>query len=177
MEPHYKTVGVVGTGAMGRGIAQIAAQAGSKVILFDAKTSAATEALAELLAQWDKLVTKGRMEPDKAAACKGRVVAASQLTDLAPCDLIVEAIVERLDVKKTLFAELESVVSAQTVLATNTSSLSVTAIAAELKHAQRVAGYHFFNPVPLMKVVEVIAGLRTDAQVCTALAGYARQMG
>ena len=162
---------------MGRGIAQIAAQAGSKVILFDARPSASAQALDELFTQWDKLVAKGRLDNDKAAACKGRVAAAAQLSELAACDLVVEAVVEQLDVKKSLFAELEGVVSARAVLATNTSSLSVTAIAAALKHPQRVAGYHFFNPVPLMKVVEVIAGLRTDAQVCVALAGYARQMG
>ena len=90
---------------------------------------------------------------------------------------MVEAVVERLDVKQALFAQLESIVAPAAVLATNTSSLSVTAIAAKLIHPQRFAGYHFFNPVPLMKVVEVIAGLKTDAAVCQQLCGYAKQMG
>ncbi|MEP6792388.1 MAG: 3-hydroxyacyl-CoA dehydrogenase, partial [Ramlibacter sp.] len=93
------------------------------------------------------------------------------------CDLVVEAIVERLDVKKALFAQLEDIVRTDCVLATNTSSLSVTAIAAALKHPQRFAGYHFFNPVPLMKVVEVIAGLKTDPAVCARLSEFATQMG
>ena len=162
---------------MGRGIAQIAVQSGSKVKLFDIHAGAGIQAVSELSAQWDKLVAKGRLESSFAIACKTRVVLASSLSDLADCDLVVEAVAERLDVKKALFAELEGVVSSQAVLVTNTSSLSVTAIAAGLQHPRRFAGYHFFNPVPVMKVVEVIAGLKTDAQVCAALARYARQMG
>ena len=177
MKPIYKTVGIVGTGAMGRGIAQIAAQAGSIVKLMDNQAGAAEKAREAICAQWDKLVEKGRMETTAATSHKASLLTAGTLADLADCDLIVEAIVERLDVKKALFAELEAIVSAQTVLATNTSSLSVTAIAAALKHPERFAGYHFFNPVPLMKVVEVIAGLKTDDAVCSALADYARQMG
>jgi 3-hydroxybutyryl-CoA dehydrogenase len=177
MKPIYKTVGIVGTGAMGRGIAQIAAQAGSVVKLMDNQAGAAEKAREAICAQWDKLLEKGRMETTAATSHKASLLTAGTLADLADCELIVEAIVERLDVKKALFAELEAIVSAQTVLATNTSSLSVTAIAAALKHPERFAGYHFFNPVPLMKVVEVIAGLKTDEAVCGALASHARQMG
>ncbi len=162
---------------MGRGIAQIAAQAGSTVKLFDSQPDASHKARAELLAQWDKLVSKNRLDPGSADGHKARVVTVDMLTDLADCDLVVEAIVERLDIKQTLFAALESVVSSQAVLATNTSSLSVTAIAAKLKNPHRFAGYHFFNPVPLMKVVEVIAGLKTDLAVCAQLSSYAKQMG
>lgn len=175
--PRFTTVGIVGTGAMGRGIAQIAAQAGSTVLLFDTQADAVAKAQAALGTQWEKLVEKGRMTTDAAAAQKARLQPAATLANLAACDLIVEAIVERLDVKKSLFGELEGIVPADTVLATNTSSLSVTAIAACLKHPQRFAGYHFFNPVPLMKVVEVIAGLKTEPAVCQALAQYARDMG
>ena len=177
MQLTYKTVGVVGAGAMGRGIAQIAAQAGSAVILMDVQASAAEKARDALGAQWDKLVEKGRISAGVASGHKTRLTMAGALSELASCDLVIEAIVERLDVKKALFAELESIVSTQTVLASNTSSLSVTAIAAGLKHPERLAGYHFFNPVPLMKVVEVIAGLKTSAGVCSALSEYARQMG
>ncbi len=177
MKVNYANVGIVGTGAMGRGIAQIAVQAGSTVRLMDAQAGAAEKAREAICAQWDKLVEKGRIDAATAAGHKDRLVLASTLTDLATCDLIVEAIVERLEVKKTLFAELEALVPAQTVLATNTSSLSVTAIAAGLKHPVRLAGYHFFNPVPLMKVVEVIAGLKTSPAVCEGLSQYARQMG
>ena len=175
--PRFKTVGIVGTGAMGRGIAQIAAQAGSAVLLFDTQADAVAKAQGALGAQWDKLVEKGRLDAAQAAAHKARLQAAASLSALAGCDLVVEAIVEKLDVKKALFAELEGVVQPAAVLASNTSSLSVTAIAAGLKHPGRLAGYHFFNPVPLMKVVEVIAGLKTDPAVCQALAEYARQMG
>jgi 3-hydroxybutyryl-CoA dehydrogenase len=177
MQPSYKKIGIVGAGAMGRGIAQISAQAGSMVMLMDAQAGAAEKARDAICAQWDKLVEKGRLGADLASACKARLVPASKLNDLADCDLVIEAIVERLDVKQTLFAELEALVSPHTVLVSNTSSLSVTAIAAALKHPERFAGYHFFNPVPLMKVVEVIAGLKTSAAVCSALADYARQMG
>lgn len=177
MKPIYTKIAVVGSGAMGRGIAQIAAQSGSTVKLFDVQPHASDKAKAELAAQWDKLVGKNRLDAAAAAGHKNRVLAVSSLAELADCELVIEAVVERLDVKQALFAELEAIVSPRTVLATNTSSLSVTAIAAKLKTPQRFAGYHFFNPVPLMKVVEVIAGLRTDAAVCAQLASYAKQMG
>ncbi|HQO54347.1 MAG TPA: 3-hydroxyacyl-CoA dehydrogenase NAD-binding domain-containing protein, partial [Ottowia sp.] len=154
--PRFHTVGIVGTGAMGRGIAQIAAQAGSTVLLFDTQADAIAKARDALGAQWDKLVDKGRLDATDAAAHKQRLRPAARLAELAGCDLVVEAIVEKLDVKQGLFAELEGVVGPDAVLATNTSSLSVTAIAAGLKRPERFAGYHFFNPVPLMKVVEVI---------------------
>ncbi|OOG39787.1 3-hydroxyacyl-CoA dehydrogenase [Polaromonas sp. A23] len=173
----YNTVGVIGTGAMGQGIAQIAAQAGSTVKLFDTQAGATDRARDALAAQWDKLVAKGRLDAAQAANYKARLLRADALNDLAGCDLVIEAVVERLDVKKSLFSSLESVVSEQTVLASNTSSLSVTAIAGGLKHPGRFAGFHFFNPVPLMKVVEVIAGLKTATATSTALAEYARQMG
>ena len=175
--PVFSTVGIVGTGAMGRGIAQIAAQTGSIVKLFDLQPDASHKAKAELANQWDKLVAKNRLDTPTADAHKTRVLTASTLAEMADCDLVVEAVVERLDVKQTLFAELESVVSSTAILVSNTSSLSVTAIAAKLKNPQRFAGYHFFNPVPLMKVVEVIAGLKTDDAVCAQLSNYAKQMG
>lgn len=177
MHTQYNTVGVVGAGAMGRGIAQIAAQAGSTVRLHDTQPEAVARALQDIGAQWDRQLEKGRMEATAVEACKARLVPAGALAELAGCQLVVEAVIERLDVKKSLFAQLEAVVGDQAVLATNTSSLSVTAIAAQLQRPQRFAGYHFFNPVPLMKVVEVIAGLKTDPAVCEGLAAYARQMG
>ena len=173
----FQTVGIVGTGAMGRGIAQMAAQAGSRVRLFDLQPGAAEAARTALVDTWEKLASKGRLTPAEQAACQERLITTQHLTDLADCDLVVEAIVEKLDVKQRLFADLEAIVPAQTVLATNTSSLSVTAIAAPLKHPQRLAGYHFFNPVPLMRVVEVIAGLKTSTDVCERLMDYTRRFG
>ena len=177
MNPIFKTISVVGTGAMGRGIAQIAAQAGSTVLLFDTQPGAALAAQVAVSTQWDKLRDKGRLDDQQVEALKSRLNIATALSGLAHCDLIIEAIVERLDIKTGLFAELEALVQPGTVLASNTSSLSVTAIAAKLEHPQRLAGFHFFNPVPLMKVVEVIAGLKTSGEVCERLTAYARQMG
>ena len=177
MNPTYPTIGVVGAGAMGRGIAQIAAQAGSTVKLYDTSPPAIEQAIASLSAQWHKLAEKGKLSAEQVQANVARLQASTTLSGLADCHLVVEAIVERLDVKQSLFGELEDIVADNAVLVTNTSSLSVTAIAAKLKRPQQFAGYHFFNPVPLMKVVEVIAGLKTDARVCTDLAAYAREMG
>ena len=177
MKINYQHVGIVGAGAMGRGIAQIAAQAGSQVHLFDVNAAAVQQAHAAVLAQWDKLLEKGRIDAAQHQAYKASLQPAATLADLAPCDLVIEAAIERLDIKCKLFADLEDIVGPDAVLATNTSSLSVTAIGAGLKRPQRLAGYHFFNPVPLMKVVEVIAGLKTDTAVCAGLSAYAREMG
>lgn len=177
MQSIFNTVGIVGTGAMGRGIAQMAAQAGSQVLLFDVQPGAAEAALTALHNTWHTLQTKGKLDAQQCASYASRLQVAAALTDLAPCDLVVEAVVEKLDVKQRLFAELEAIVSPNAVLATNTSSLSVTSIAAALKRPGQLAGYHFFNPVPLMRVVEVIAGLKTSASVCQQLTNYTRQFG
>ena len=177
MQTRYNTVGVVGAGAMGRGIAQVSVQAGSRVLVYDTQPDAVQRAVAEIGTQWDRLQQKGRMQQADVDACKSRLSAAATLRDLAACDLVIEAVVERLDVKKEIFGQLEGIVGPDAVLATNTSSLSVTAIAAGLARPQRMAGYHFFNPVPLMKVVEVVAGLKTDPSVCEGLAAFAKQFG
>ncbi len=177
MKIEFNNIAVIGAGAMGRGIAQIAAQAGSQVCLFDTVAASVDKSIADLAVVWDKQVAKGKLTPEQAAAYKNRLTPCSELSQLAHCDAVVEAIVERLDVKQSVFKQLEAVVSPQCVLATNTSSLSVTAIAAGLKHPERFAGYHFFNPVPLMKVVEVITGLKTSKTVCERLVQYASQMG
>ncbi len=177
MQTRIKTVGVVGAGAMGRGIAQIAAQAGCQVRLFDMQAAAVAAARDHVLSQWDRLQEKGKLDAAAVAACRERLQGVDSLEALAGCDVVIEAIVERLDAKRQLFAALEGVLGPDAILASNTSSLSVTAIAAGLQRPQRLAGLHFFNPVPLMKVVEVIPGLRTDAAVCEALAGLVRATG
>lgn len=177
MKLQYSKIGVIGTGAMGRGIAQIAAQAGSHVILFDSNTQAATAAQSQLHTQWQNLVKKQRISQTDSETFLARINLAAQLSDLADCEMVVEAIVERLDIKIQLFRDLEGIVSTSAVLVSNTSSLSITAIAAGLKHPERFAGFHFFNPVPLMKVVEVIGGLRTQQHVIDGLCQYARDMG
>jgi len=175
--PAFERVGVVGVGAMGAGIAQIAAQAGAQVTLFDVRAGAAEAAVGRLRGVWARLVEKGRMGAGAAEEAASRLIPAAALADLSACDLVVEAIVEDLDVKRRAFVDLEGVVAESCVLASNTSSLSVTAIAAACARPARVAGYHFFNPVPLMRVVEVVAGARTEESVCDRLAAFAGEMG
>ena len=145
---------------MGRGIAQIMVQAGSQVLLLDAQPDTAQKACQDITRQWQRMVEKSRLEAAQATAFAGQLRPVDTLAALAGCDLVVEAIVERLDAKQALMRELESVLRPDAVLATNTSSLSVTAIGAALQQPRRFAGLHFFNPVPLMKVVEVVPGLR-----------------
>jgi 3-hydroxybutyryl-CoA dehydrogenase len=170
-------LGVVGAGLMGRGIAQIAVQAGIEVVLHDNRVGAAEEGRNAILATLQMLADKGKVLPAEAVAAGARLVVAPTISDLARCGAVIEAIIENLDVKRALFAELEAVVAPDCILATNTSSLSVTAIAAGCRHPGRVAGFHFFSPVPLMKIVEVIAGPLTDAGIAEALLALAQRMG
>jgi 3-hydroxybutyryl-CoA dehydrogenase len=175
--PPFKTIGVVGSGVMGRGIVQLFAQAGATVRVFDNQAKAVDAALTSLADTFSKLAEKGRLSAQAAQDTMARILPALQVSELADCELVIEAIVERLDIKRELFAQLEAVLSDQAVLASNTSSLSITAIAAGCKHPERVAGFHFFNPVPLMKIVEVIGGPRTRADVLERLCQAARQAG
>ena len=175
--PIYPLVGLVGAGAMGRGIAQIAAQGGCQVLLFDAQSGAADTARAAVQEQWQRLLSKGRISEEQLQAWSARLQPVADMAALKDCTLVVEAIVERLDIKQAVFAQLEAVVAPDAVLVSNTSSLSVTQIAAGLQRPARFAGLHFFNPVPLMKVVEVIAGLKTDPALCDTLAQAVRQWG
>ncbi|HJV53139.1 MAG TPA: 3-hydroxyacyl-CoA dehydrogenase [Noviherbaspirillum sp.] len=170
-------VGLVGCGVMGRGIAQIAALAGAQVRLADARDGAAAAARGELLATFGKLTDKGKLDHAAAAAAGERLQVCQGLPDLAGCHVIIEAIVEDLEAKKSLFRTLEGIVGAGAILATNTSSLPVTAIAAGLAQPERVAGFHFFNPVPLMKIVEVIGGLLTAPAVVDYLLALGRHWG
>ncbi|MBX6318950.1 3-hydroxyacyl-CoA dehydrogenase [Pigmentiphaga sp.] len=170
-------VGIVGAGAMGRGIAQIAAQAGLRVSMYDAAPTALASAREFLQQTWEKLVQRGKLDAAQAAAALEAIEPCEDLSALRECDLVIEAIVERLDAKQNLFRQLEDIVSSECILASNTSSLSITAIASACARPSRVAGYHFFNPVPLMKVVEVVDGLRSDPAVGDALAELARRMG
>ena len=170
-------LGIVGTGAMGRGIAQIAAQAGIRVLLFDALHGAATGARETVVGTLAKLAEKGRVSGEALAAASAKLEVVQRLDELASAQVIVEAIVENLDVKKALFQQLEDIITADCILATNTSSLSVTSIAAACKRPERVAGFHFFNPVPLMKIVEVIDGLLTAPWASEALLELGRRMG
>jgi 3-hydroxybutyryl-CoA dehydrogenase len=171
------TLAVVGTGVMGRGIAQIAAQAGLRVVLYDTRAEAASAAREYVAKMLTRLAEKGRLAPEAAQAAVARIDVAQVLGHLDKCDVVVEAILEELAAKRELFHQLESIVSPECILATNTSSLQVTTIAASCKHPERVAGFHFFNPVPLMKVVEVIDGVMTAPWVGAALTALAGRMG
>ena len=156
-------IGVVGAGTMGRGIAQIAAAAGHHVTLVDQNQDALIQAVGSLEAVMKRLVEKGRMNSEEASGLLSRISTSQSIESLSDSGLVVEAIVENVDVKSKLFADLEKVVSDQTVLATNTSSLSVTGIAASLQNPKRVIGLHFFNPAPLLPLVEVVPALQTDS--------------
>jgi len=169
-------VAVVGGGAMGRGVAQIAAAAGHVVRLVDSRPGAAEEAAESVAAQFGRLAEKGRMTAEAAAAAASRL-SPSSLPDLADSAVVVEAIIEDLEVKRALFSELESIVTEDAILATNTSSLSVTAIAAACRFPGRVAGFHFFNPVPLMRLVEVIPGMRSAPETTARLLELGRSWG
>lgn len=175
--PERAAVLVVGAGIMGAGIAQIAAQAGHSVWLYDAKVDAAKEAIEKLATTLNKLVEKGKISTEDAQSSLKRIHPAHSLDDAKDVALVIEAIVEKLEVKRSVMGALEAVVSAQCILATNTSSISVTAIANGLKHPERMVGMHFFNPVPLMKLVEVVSGLQTDANVAQALFDLSKAWG
>ncbi|MFE6227030.1 MULTISPECIES: 3-hydroxyacyl-CoA dehydrogenase [unclassified Streptomyces] len=166
-----RTVAVVGTGTMGQGIAQVALVAGHPVRLYDSAPGRAAEAVAAIGARLGRLVEKGRMTAADREAAAGRLHACEDLADLADAALVVEAIVEDLAVKQRLFADLEETVGDDALLATNTSSLSVTAIAGRLRRPGRFVGLHFFNPAPLLPLVEVVRGAATDETAATRAYG------
>lgn len=170
-------IAVVGTGAMGAGIAQVAAAAGHPVKLLDNRPGAAAKAVEGIQAQFAKLADKGRMSADAAQAASARLIAVEQPAELADAALVVEAIVENLQAKQTLYKDLEAVVGADCLFGTNTSSISVTAIGAALQHPERLAGLHFFNPAPLMALVEIVSGLATDKAVADTLFATAAAWG
>ncbi|MAA74321.1 MAG: 3-hydroxyacyl-CoA dehydrogenase [Salinisphaeraceae bacterium] len=170
-------IGVVGAGAMGRGILQLFASAGQTVHCYDAADGAADEAIEFVRGMITRLVEKERLSDSEADAIIARIHKVDSLDGLADCDLVIEAIVEDLSVKQTVFADIEAVVASEAIIASNTSSLLVSAIAAECRHPERVAGMHFFNPVPLMKVVEIISAVRTDAAVVDTLVALTESAG
>ena len=172
------TIAVIGAGTMGRGIVQLFAQSGHRVKFFDA-TAGATEAANTFVTDmFQRKANKGRISPQEADAAIGNLVPCTELSDIADCDIVVEAIIEDLDIKQRLFADLEAVVAPSAILASNTSSLLVADIAAQCEHPERVVGLHFFNPVPVMKVVEIISAVRTvqytvdRLKVCVETTGH-----
>ena len=157
------TVAVIGTGTMGRGIVQVSAQGGMRVIAYDEKPGAAQAAKDYIAKTLGGLVEKGRVPEADAKAAVDRIVVAKDMGDVGKANVVIEAIVEQLAAKQALFAKLEGVVGPEAILASNTSSIPITAIASQCKHPERVGGMHFFNPVPLMRLVEIIPGLQDGA--------------
>src|SRR5215471_7809224 len=169
------SIGIIGSGLMGTGIAQIAAAAGENVLLFDTKPGAAEKASASIGDIYRKLAAKGKMsDPDAASA---RITVASSIEAMKDARLVIEAIVEDLDAKRELFAIVEANVSPACIIASNTSSISITLLAAKLQHPERVVGMHFFNPVPLMELVEVVKGLATSDTVAEQVFATAVRWG
>lgn len=155
-------IGIAGAGAMGSGIAQIAAQNGHQVVLSDTTDSALERSKSQLARVLNRLVEKGKLTNDEAQSLAGRITYTTDIADFAGCNLFIEAIVERLDIKQELFRKVAAVTASDCILATNTSSLSVTAIAAAVSEPTRVVGIHFFNPAPLMPLVEIIPAVQSD---------------
>ena len=162
MTAYYDKVAVVGAGTMGNGIAQVFAQSGSQVLLIDAAEAALDKGVATIETNLGRLVKKERMTQADADAALARVSKSTQLTDVSDQKLVVEAVSEREDLKAMIFKTLDDVAAPDTILASNTSSISITTIAANTKRPEKVIGMHFMNPVPIMKLVEVIKGHETD---------------
>ncbi|MFM8385830.1 MAG: 3-hydroxybutyryl-CoA dehydrogenase [Planctomycetia bacterium] len=173
----FQRVGVIGAGQMGAGIAQVFAAAGVPVRLYDAAETALARGLGGIKASLEKLASKGKLTADQASAAHGRIEPAARLASLKDCDLVVEAVVENLEVKKKIFAELDAVLPPHAILASNTSSISITVLAASTKRPDRFIGMHFMNPVPLMQLVEVIRGLATSDDTYAKVKAAAEQVG
>lgn len=159
------TIGILGAGAMGSGIAQVAAAAGHNVVICDSLTIALTKASRNVQAQLKTLVDKGKISDSDSYALFSRLKFTDHMSDFRNCTLIIEAIVEDIEQKQIAFRSMEAIVEKETILASNTSSLSISAMGASLKHPERVLGIHFFNPAPIMRLVEIIPGLQTDPDV------------
>ena len=169
-------IGISGAGAMGRGIAQVAAAGGVNVRLYDLNPEQSADAVAFIEKMLGRAAEKGRMTAEDVSAAMGRLTVVDDVKDFAPCEIVIEAATENLDIKKKIFAQLEDIVAEDAIIATNTSSLSVTTIASACKRPERVAGFHFFNPVPLMRLVEVIDGIHTEDWVGDALMTLGKRM-
>jgi 3-hydroxybutyryl-CoA dehydrogenase len=168
-------VGVVGSGTMGAGIAQLIVQNGYEAIIFDIDQSTVERAKSSIEAM-DRLVEKNRASADDMTRAKEKLQTTTELNDFKDCQLVIEAVPEKLEIKRTIFQQLEEICSPETILATNTSSLSITEISGQIETPKRVAGFHFFNPAPVMPLVEVIQGLKTASETIEALVDFATKL-
>lgn len=171
------TIGVIGAGQMGRGIAQVAAQSGLKVILLDANLEMAQASVAKLGRALDRLVKKGKMDASEHAEIVGRVHPHSEFSELGECQFVIEAAPEKEDIKVDIFTKLSEFTPKNTILASNTSSISITKIGACTDRPEKVIGMHFMNPVPVMKLVEIVRGLPTDDATVEATLALAQRFG
>ncbi|MGB3563950.1 MAG: 3-hydroxybutyryl-CoA dehydrogenase [Thermoanaerobaculia bacterium] len=172
-----QTIGVIGAGTMGNGIAQVAAGSGFEVRLVDSSTQALEQGLGRIDKGLARLESKEKISADEKEKIRSRILGSTDMSAVADVDLVVEAIVEKLDVKSALFTELDRICAADTILASNTSSISITRLAAMTGRAGRVIGMHFMNPVPVMKLVEIIRGLATDQGTYDKVEQVAKTMG
>ena len=171
-----QTVGVVGAGSMGSGIANLAASSGFKVILNDVETKYLENGLARIEAFMQKGVERGKVTEAQKAEVLERISATTNIEDLKDVDIVIEAVIEDLDVKKDVFSKLDQILPKDVIIATNTSSMSITAIAAATKRPERVAGMHFFNPAQIMKLVEVVRGISTSDETVEEIKNFAKQL-
>ena len=172
-----KVVGVVGCGLMGSGIAQVCAEAGYDVIVREVSGDLLKKGLGKIESFLARGVEKGKVTAEKKAEVLGRLQGTTSLEELSGCDIVIEAVVENLDVKREVYQVLDRVCAASTIFASNTSSLSITGLAAVTKRADRFVGLHFFNPVPLMKLVEVVRSPLTSAEAFAQALDFARSLG
>jgi 3-hydroxybutyryl-CoA dehydrogenase len=170
-------IGVIGSGAMGSGIAQVAATFGHKVFIYDNNQEALNRSEKNLEGGLNKLVEKQKISGEKKASIQANIHFLNTLNALSPCELIIEAIIEKLEVKQSVFSELENIVSSNCLLASNTSSLSITSIASTCKNPERILGIHFFNPATLMPLVEIIPGLATASEIINPVKELITQWG
>jgi 3-hydroxybutyryl-CoA dehydrogenase len=175
--PSSTVVAIIGAGTMGFGIAQVAARYGHPVLLYDASENALDKAVTRLGKDLERLVQRGRLSAAERAAILSRITPVHSLEDMAPARLVIEAIVENLEVKRQVFSQLEKLCGGEVILATNTSSLSITAIGATLQRPQQVVGMHFFNPAPLMRLVEVVSGIDTRPEIAATIYATAEAWG
>jgi 3-hydroxybutyryl-CoA dehydrogenase len=177
MALEIRRIGIVGAGTMGNGIAQAFAVAGYPVVLRDIAQKALDHGVDTVRKSLDRLVAKEKLTAADAEAAFKRITPTTELEPLGACDLVVEAVLEKFEIKKAVMADLERVVGPDAILATNTSSISVTKIAATSKNPSRVIGMHFFNPVPMMQLVEVIRALQTSDEVCASIVALVGAIG
>jgi 3-hydroxybutyryl-CoA dehydrogenase len=171
------TVGVVGCGLMGSGIAQSAAQSGFDTVVTEVSQPLLDRGVARINDAWDAMLAKGKLTEEERATARSRLHPTLEMADLAGCDLVIEAVIEQKDEKLKIFRALDGLLGPDALIASNTSSLPITDLAAATKRPAQVAGLHFFNPVPVMKLVEIVRALETSDQTIATLQGFAQALG